>query len=295
MATTTFTQGTTITHPWLEDVDALVYGDASPPSTPIRVFGGAPSDSLRVTGSGGITVKAPTSGDPITSYGKLYISGTTVNNQAEIQIDNGAVNGRQWRIGEIGTPGAFSIYDQTGGRYPIQIGSAGNTTMAPATSGVTLAVSGVTNSAAGSFSTGISVGNTANTSTTVLDWYEESSAFVPTLSGIGTPTYTTQHGYWQRMGNTVFVHIYLVWTGGTNAASFTIGTLPYTPFASFQTLNILVNTNAGALTWTGTPTAVLNGGTQILIVSSASGSTTASILNQNAGTKDICITGTYRI
>ena len=62
MATTVFSNGTVILPAWLEDVDALVYGDASPPSTPIRVFAGAPSGSLSIAATGRITLAAPTSG-----------------------------------------------------------------------------------------------------------------------------------------------------------------------------------------------------------------------------------------
>jgi hypothetical protein len=66
MATTVFSNGTVILPAWLEDVDALVYGDSSPPLTPIRVFAGAPSGTLSIASTGRITNTAPTSGTALT-------------------------------------------------------------------------------------------------------------------------------------------------------------------------------------------------------------------------------------
>jgi len=140
---------------------------------------------------------------------------------------------------------------------------------------------------------GVNVGNVAQAPVTTLDWYEEGT-FTSAITGIGSPTYTTQNGEFQRVGNKVKFRISLVWTGGTNG--FTIGTitgLPYSSTAQIHAVSIMANLLNSSLTFAGVPVAYLNGSSAIQIGGQASGASLASILNPNAGTKDIYIAGEY--
>jgi hypothetical protein len=81
-----------------------------------------------------------------------------------------------------------------------------------------------------SASGGIKVGNAASSDTNTLDWYEEGT-FTPTIVGLttaGTGTYSLQYGKYQRVGNTVRVHISLIWTAHTGTGNLAIGGLPFT-------------------------------------------------------------------
>jgi len=93
----------------------------------------------------------------------------------------------------------------------------------------------------------------------------------------------------------IYVHIYLRWTGGA-AAVFAVGALPFQSAATIQTLSVITNIDTAALTWTGTPVAILEGATYTIgIYDERPGFALAGIQNVNAGTKSICISGTYRV
>ncbi len=61
--------------------------------------------------------------------------------------------------------------------------------------------------------------------------YTEMNAFSPTISGstaAGVGTYTTQAGFYNRIGNMVFVSINMVWTAHTGTGNMLITSLPFT-------------------------------------------------------------------
>jgi len=77
---------------------------------------------------------------------------------------------------------------------------------------------------------GVYLGGTG--SANYLDDYEEGT-WTPTVIGgasAGTGTYTTQAGKYTIVGNTVFISVYLVWTGHTGTGTM-IFELPFTPNA----------------------------------------------------------------
>jgi Pectate lyase superfamily protein len=57
------------------------------------------------------------------------------------------------------------------------------------------------------------------------------TTFTPTIVGsttAGSATYSTQEGYYTRIGNVVYYSISLAWTGGTGTGNLYIGGLPFT-------------------------------------------------------------------
>lgn len=111
------------------------------------------------------------------------------------------------------------------------------TLTSPVVSGGTIdnATIGTTTPAAGAFtslsgSNGVSVGNTANASATVLDWYQEGT-FTPVAIGTtaaGTGTYTTQLGSYTRIGNAVTIRIQIGWSAHTGTGNLALQGLPFT-------------------------------------------------------------------
>lgn len=85
-----------------------------------------------------------------------------------------------------------------------------------------------------SFASGITLGNTAQAGTTVLDWYEEGS-WTPTVVGsttAGTGTYTYQYGRYTRVGNRVDIQGAVRITAHTGAGNMRIAGLPFTSSSS---------------------------------------------------------------
>ena len=83
-------------------------------------------------------------------------------------------------------------------------------------------------------SSGVYLGNTANSAANVLDWYEEGT-FTPIVSGtapVGVGTYTKQFGKFTRIGNMCTVQIELTWSAHTGAGGGSYATFsgwPYVP------------------------------------------------------------------
>ena len=96
MATITFAAGTVIPSTWLNDVNALVYGAASPPANPIRV-----------TSAGNISMAAPSSGttlaiDTVTGQSGLSVD-AAASQQATILFSSAGT--ARALIGTSGTAG----------------------------------------------------------------------------------------------------------------------------------------------------------------------------------------------
>lgn len=79
--------------------------------------------------------------------------------------------------------------------------------------------------------------------------------FTPTVTNGGTATFTTQTGYWQRVGKMVFVNIYIVVNaGGSGATPITIA-LPVTPNRTNR--QVMFMHGSGLTTGTGEYTALI--------------------------------------
>jgi hypothetical protein len=97
-----------------------------------------------------------------------------------------------------------------------------------------LCLSGGSTSATG---TGIAFPATqsASSDANTLDDYEEGT-FTPTVQGVsspGTATYSTQLGAYTKIGNLVYVNVYLSYTGGTGTGQLRVANLPFTSAGSY--------------------------------------------------------------
>lgn len=84
----------------------------------------------------------------------------------------------------------------------------------------------------------------AGKTSSLLNWYEEGT-FTPTFFGAtsaGTTTYTTQSGYYTRIGRSVTCQIYISFSAATGTGAIRIGGLPFTQNANVNgTFSILVS------------------------------------------------------
>jgi hypothetical protein len=74
----------------------------------------------------------------------------------------------------------------------------------------------------------------AKSDANTLDDYEEGT-FTPTVQGVssaGTATYSAQDGKYTKIGNLVYVNVYLTYTGGTGTGQLAVGGLPFTSASS---------------------------------------------------------------
>jgi hypothetical protein len=74
----------------------------------------------------------------------------------------------------------------------------------------------------------------ASSNANTLDDYEEGT-FTPTVQGVssaGTATYSAQDGKYTKIGNLVYVNVYLTYTGGTGTGQLAVGGLPFTSASS---------------------------------------------------------------
>lgn len=260
------------------------------------ILGDAQTDTLNVgngdivktsagnTGIGGNpTVKLDVYGNAIS----VGVTGSGTGGNIRMRADSGTA---RWLVGILGSPGvtSFSIYDLVAGAERIGIDSTGLIGY-----GVTPTAAQGLLQLAGSASGGIKLGNTNNTYGNALDWYEEGT-FTPVMTGIGSPTYTTQTGEFQRIGNKVKFRLTMVWTAGNNAASIaSITGMPYASTAAIHPVTVMANLNQATLSWTGALVGYLNGSTTILIGAQTTLATQTSIINPNAGTKELYIAGEY--
>jgi len=73
--------------------------------------------------------------------------------------------------------------------------------------------------------------NVVQTPSNTFVRYDEMVAFTPTISGTtvaGVGTYTTQVGFYTRIGNQVFVTANVVWTAHTGTGNMLLTALPFT-------------------------------------------------------------------
>lgn len=141
----------------------------------------------------------------------------------------------------------------------------GNTSgLASATSPGLVGITTQTFAGVKTFSGGIQLPTTGGTPAT-LNWYEEGT-WTPVMTGstvAGTGTYSTQAGYFTRIGRMVFVQAQLTWSAHTGSGNMSIS-LPYTCANLKYSQNIIDYAN---LTVTGTA-----------LIESAPGAATAGLL-----------------
>jgi hypothetical protein len=253
--------------------------------------------SLDASGNLGLGV-TPSAWGPAYKAMQLFFGGGpfTSNTGAVGFTGNCFHNGSNWVYASSNPATRYELGPDSGNHrwFTAPPGTAGNAITF--TQAMTLTSAGLLQLAAGNTGGGVALNNAANTSPTVLDWYEEGT-FTPTLTGIGSPTYTTQSGSYTRIGNVVHFNITLNWTGGTNGAAITVASLPFTAAGVNTPVSISVNYLGNAsFTWTGAVKAYVSGGTtNISPVVESSGASNAALLNPSAGTKDMIISGTYRV
>jgi hypothetical protein len=139
MATINFAAGTVVPSVWLNEVDALVWGDASPPTTPIRVFAGAASGSLTIAATGAVTIAATSSGDTLNL---TCLNGSrTIMNQAvsggDVQVTWNTFGSTAQYSWTLLNGGNFNMRDNVRGMNVLSVTPTGNITTATATTGVT--------------------------------------------------------------------------------------------------------------------------------------------------------------
>lgn len=129
---------------------------------------------------------------------------------------------------------------------------------------------------AGSANGGLKLGNQNNTYVNALDWYEgkgTSSTWTPVLRFGGASvgiTYTTQIGYFTRIGNMVFCRMRMLLSNkGSSVGVATVAGLPYASAANVASISEVIPVEFGGMTAISALRAYAlsgNGGTAILSV-----------------------------
>ena len=126
-----------------------------------------------------------------------------------------------------------------------------------------------------------------------LDDYEEGT-FTPVLEGTttaGTGTYTTQFGQYTKIGDTVFIRIYLAWTAHTGTGDTEISGLPFTANA---TRTAPLSSWASEIAYTTPPTFfVSNSTTKITGVEQVNNNFATGLPLDTSGA--ITISGSYHV
>jgi hypothetical protein len=119
----------------------------------------------------------------------------------------------------------------------------------------------------------------ASSNANTLDDYEEGT-WTPSYFAdgtAGTTTYGAQAGSYVKIGNSVWLEIYLSWTGQTGTGNGVIGNLPFTPNSYSPDSRGFVAVFAyGGITYTGGYYEILNTGSSYLELYTNNGGTIAS-------------------
>ena len=215
----------------------------------------------KVNGRVGIGTASPTYTLDVSSTSNIVgrVSSSSVLNTG-FSIAN--TTGSSWTVYSFGSNDAtlqnsFGIYHQ-GGTSFLQITQAGNVGIGvtPAGTGGCLQLkSGITFPAT----------QVASSDANTLDDYEEGT-FTPTIVGAttaGVGTYTTQAGYYTKVGNLVTASVFLGWTAHTGTGNMYFAGLPfaasssasYHSAASISYVNNIALTASNVLTLFITPGA----------------------------------------
>jgi hypothetical protein len=169
------------------------------------------------------------------------------NQSATLRMTHNGASAIQCSFGRLSPSGTFDEHLRvTGTTAASSVTSVFGTAASTSTSTGALVVSGGVGVAGAIYpgdnivmasGKGIDFSATANSSGTMtselLSDYEEGT-FTPTVSsGVTSPTYTTQLGWYTKIGRVVIAHVDIQLSGGTaNANRFQFGGLPFTSFNS---------------------------------------------------------------
>lgn len=205
------------------------------------------------------------------------ILGVTISKPAFSGTATGSLVGASLTTPNIASP-AFS-------------GTASGTLAGVTLTGATLA--GLT-----AFAAGVTLGNSAQSGATTLDWYEEGT-FTPVLKFGGATTgitYGAQVGRYTRIGRMVHITVSIVLTSkGSASGVATITGLPFTPQATQQ----LIPSHYSGMTGLASPalTATHTASATLLIQTAALASGNQSSADETAftNTAAISICGAYEV
>jgi hypothetical protein len=119
-----------------------------------------PTERMRIGAAGNVTINAPSSGVALATSGSGEIINATGAN-AYLSLNtggNGSTTGSNYAIQSQSSSSGFRIYDLINAVTRLQIGTAGNVTVNAPSSGVALAITAVSGSAAATFSGGSGAG-----------------------------------------------------------------------------------------------------------------------------------------
>lgn len=192
------------------------------------------------------------------------------SNGTSFAMTNSAANGRTWRIGNnyvIGN-GEWSLYDDTASKEVLRADSSQNVRVVQGNFIVGTAAKGIDFSA-----------NThaAGMTSELLNWYEEGT-WTPTVNGASGTTYTTQNGWYTRIGNLVTVGFELtINAAGTIAGGASIAGLPFTSAATYKSSGSLsfAGTVVTSTVWQGLVIGASQSVLTVYIKTAASASTTS--------------------
>jgi hypothetical protein len=170
---------------------------------------------------------------------------------------------------------------------------------APTTTILSIGATGKLNLLGGSASGG-GVGITfpatqsASSDANTLDDYEEGT-FTPTVVGVttaGTATYSFQLGSYTKIGNLVYVNIYLAYSGGTGTGQLRIAGLPFTSAGSLLPVASVYLDNI-AVTAAHYPQVIMNASATTVDFYQSAGGGSGALPYDAAGT--ILLSLTYRV
>jgi hypothetical protein len=240
------------------------------------------SERLRIDTSGnvGIGTSSP--------VGQLTLNKSSDLNflQGGYGISWGATSGSSPRI--IGSASDAIRFFAGGGSEAMRIDSSGNVlvgiTSARANAGDVQVSKGI------SFPATQSAQSDANT----LDDYEEGT-FTPTVQGVtsaGTASYSVQLGSYTKIGNLVYVNIYLSYSSGTGTGQLRIAGLPFTSAGSLLPIASVYLDNI-AVTAAHYPMNLMNASSTTIDFYQSAGGGAGALTYDAAGT--ILLSLTYRV
>jgi hypothetical protein len=220
----------------------------------------------------------------IDSSGNLLVGNTSYTDATKGILNS--QNGRLYATADGAVPLNLNRLSSTGGLAAFKYASS-------VVGGIDVTSSGVTYT--GTNGVTFTATQTASADANTLDDYEEGS-FTPTIKGngtAGTATYSTQEGYYTKIGNLVWFSLFVNWTGGTGSGSMQISGLPFTcrNVANYPSLSIGQFEN---ISYSGVPMAYVSPNTTVIVLQSQpSNGSSSGIAYDAAG--DILIAGSYQV
>jgi hypothetical protein len=161
---------------------------------------------IQSDGTVGIGINTPATDLHVKSAGgAITVDTDSAGNSSSLYFAEAGTN--KWRLFNDGGTDAFIISDADASATRLTIDNTG--VVIP--------------------SVGIKLDNLGSADVNVLDDYEEGT-WTPTVdSGVTSPTYASQFGHYTKVGNTVYVTMFIETTGGTlNGSQLKFGGLPFT-------------------------------------------------------------------